>query len=106
MTISKQCGLVPGGTRLKFWAGSTVRISDSGISWQDRESMHEGSRQTLALSTYSDEHTESRFGGEEPGLHGVIKKGLLAEFTLKQRSESKKRPAGGGMLGGKHVKRS
>lgn len=87
MTISKQCGLVPGGTRLKFWAGSTVRISDSGISWQDRDSMREGSGQTLELSTYSDEHKESRVGGEEPGLHGVVRKGLLVEFTLKQRSE-------------------
>lgn len=31
------------------------------MEFQDRESMREGSRQTLALSTYSDEHTESRF---------------------------------------------
>lgn len=49
--------------------------------------MREGSGQTLELSTYSDEHTESRVGGEEPGLHGVVRKGLLVEFTLKQRSE-------------------
>ena len=44
--------------------------------------MREGSGQTLELSTYSDEHKESRVGGEEPGLHGVVRKGLLVEFIL------------------------
>lgn len=52
-----------------------------------RASTREGSRLTLGLSTYSGEHTEPSVIAEGAGLHGGVRKGLLVEVTLKQRSE-------------------
>lgn len=88
MTISKQCGLVPGGTRLKFWAGSTVRISDSGISWQGAEPVQVRVRgRVCSTPPPTQKHTEFSVSGEGPGLHDLVRIGLLEEATLKQRLE-------------------
>lgn len=59
--------------------------------------MCEGSGQTPALSTYSDEHTFCMEWSGKPSwwnLHGS------------RDQKGKKRPAAGEMLGGKHVQRS
>lgn len=45
VTISKQCGLAPLETRLKSPAGRTSRISERGISWEDK-------RHELSVTSY------------------------------------------------------
>lgn len=51
VTISKQCGLAPLGTRLKSLAGHTSRISERGISWKDK--IHELLVKSYFTSIYS-----------------------------------------------------